>query len=110
MPRGRWRRSPSLLWGCGLIVLLAVTALAAPLLAPYPPDEQLDPAAASYRTPGTELAAVHRNDGSWRLADRGPRPPPGLEIERLGAAETLPASEVLNLTPGGVADRRLYLL
>jgi peptide/nickel transport system permease protein len=56
------------------------------------------------------LAAVHRKDGSWRLAERVRRTPAGLEIERLGAAETLPASEVVNLTPGGVADRRLYLL
>lgn len=110
MPRGFWRRSPSFLWGGGLIVLLVVTALAAPLLAPYPPDEQLDPPAGSYRPPGTALAAVHLQDGSWRLADRVRRTPGGLEIERLGAAETLPAAEVLNLTPGGVADRRLYLL
>jgi peptide/nickel transport system permease protein len=110
MPRGSRRRSPSFLWGAGLIALLAVTALAAPRLAPYPPDEQLDPPAGSYRSPGTGLAAVHLRDGSWRLADRVRRTPVGLEIERLGAAETLPASKVLNLTPGGVADRRLYLL
>jgi ABC-type dipeptide/oligopeptide/nickel transport system permease subunit len=110
MPEGRWRRSPSFLWGGGLIVLLIMAALAAPLLAPYPPDEQLDPPAGSYRPPGTVLAAVRLKDGSWRLADRVRRTPAGLEIERLGAAETLPASEVLNLTPGGVADRRLYLL
>lgn len=110
MPRGRWRRSPSLLWGGGLIVLLLLTALAAPLLAPYPPDEQLDPPAGSYRPPGTALAAVRLRDGSWRLAERVRRTPGGLEIERLGAAETIPAAEVLNLTPGGVADRRLYLL
>jgi peptide/nickel transport system permease protein len=110
MPRGPWRRSPSILWGGGLIVLLILTALAAPLLAPYPPDEQLDPPAGSYRPPGTTLAAVRLQDGSWRLADRVRRTPAGLEIERLGAAEALPAAEVLNLTPGGVADRRLYLL
>jgi peptide/nickel transport system permease protein len=110
MPRSSWRRSPSLLWGGGLIVLLILAALAAPLLAPYPPDEQLDPPAGSYRPPGTALAAVHLRDGSWRLAGRVRRTSEGLEIERLGAPETLPAAEVLNLTPGGVADRRLYLL
>src|SRR3954452_12557361 len=97
MPRGRWRRSPSLLWGCGLIVLLAVTALAAPLLAPYPPDEQLDPAAGSYRPPGPERAGAPGNAGSWRLPARARRPPAGLKIEPRGAAETIPASEVLNL-------------
>jgi peptide/nickel transport system permease protein len=93
-----------------LILVLIVTALAAPLLAPYAPDEQLDPPAGNYRPPGTELAAVHLADGSWRLADRVRRTSTGLAIERLGVAETLPASRVLNLTSLGVADRRLFLL
>ncbi len=109
MLRGRWR-SPTLLWGGGLIALLAFSALAAPLLAPYDPSEQLDPPAGSYRPPGTALAAVHLENGSWRLAERVRRTPEGLEIERLGAVETLAASRVVNLTPGGVADRRVYLL
>lgn len=107
------RRRPlsrSLLWGAALVLLLGTVALAAPLLAPYDPAEQLDPAAAQYRPPGTSLAAVHRADDVWRLADRVRRTPEGLEIERLGRTETLPASEVLNLTPDGVADRRLFLL
>jgi peptide/nickel transport system permease protein len=89
---------------------LILSALAAPLLAPYDPDEQLDPPAASYRPPGTALAAVHLADGSWRMAERVRRTPLGLEISRLGGTETLPASRVANLTPGGVADRRVYLL
>jgi peptide/nickel transport system permease protein len=113
MPSLRWRwlrRSPSLLWGAGLIALLIAGALGAPLLAPYDPDEQLDPPAASYRPPGTELAAVHLADGSWRLAERVRRTPSGLEISRLGAVEALPASQVLNLAAGGVADRRVYRL
>jgi peptide/nickel transport system permease protein len=93
-----------------LIAALILIALAAPLLAPYDPDEQLDPPAGSYRPPGTALVAVHLADGSWRLAERARRAPSGIEIERLGAVETLPASQVLNLTSGGVADRRLYLL
>jgi peptide/nickel transport system permease protein len=93
-----------------LIALLAFSALAAPLLAPYDPSEQLDPPAGSYRPPGTALAAVHLEDGSWRLAERVRRTPEGLEIERLGSVETLPASRVVNLTPGGVAGRRVYLL
>jgi peptide/nickel transport system permease protein len=107
--RRRWR-SPTLVWGGGLIALLTFSALAAPLLAPYDPNEQLDPPAGSYRPPGTALAAVHLADGSWRLAERARRTPEGLAIERLGSAETLSASQVTNLTPGGVADRRLYLL
>ena len=93
-----------------MIALLTFSALAAPLLAPYDPSEQLDPPASNYRPPGTALAAVHLEDGSWRLAERTRRTPEGLTIERLGVVETLPASRVMNLTPGGVADRRVYLL
>lgn len=103
-------RSPSLLWGACLAGLLGLTVAAAPWLAPYDPDEQLDPAAAAYRPPGTSLAAVRLADGTWRLADRIERVPEGLRIERLGRTETLAAGQVLNLTPDGVADRRLYLL
>jgi len=93
-----------------VVALLILIALAAPWLAPYDPAEQLDPPATRYRPPGTELAAVHRADGVWRLADRVRRTPGGIEIERLGRTETLAASEVVNLTPSGVADRRLFLL
>jgi peptide/nickel transport system permease protein len=93
-----------------LLAVLFVSALGAPLLASYDPDEQLDPPAASFRPPGTVLAAVHLADGSWRLAERVRRTPSGIEISRLGAAETLPASQVLNLTAGGVADHRNYRL
>ncbi len=109
MPRSRLR-PPVLLWGGGAIAALLLIALAAPLLAPYDPNEQLDPPAGSYRPPGTVLAAVHLTDGSWRLAEQARRTPSGIEISRRDAVETLPASRVLNLTPGGVADRRVYLL
>ncbi|HKI05124.1 MAG TPA: ABC transporter permease [Thermoanaerobaculia bacterium] len=108
MPRPR--RSASAAWGGSVVALLILIALAAPWLAPYDPAEQLDPPATRYRPPGTELAAVHRADGVWRLADRVRRTPGGIEIERLGRTETLAASEVVNLTPSGVADRRLFLL
>jgi peptide/nickel transport system permease protein len=106
------RRKPAatLLWGGTLAALLVVTALAAPLLAPYDPSEQLDPPAGLYRPPGTVLAAVHLAGGGWRLADRVRRTAGGLEIVRLGSLETLPASAVANLTAGGVADRRVFLL
>jgi peptide/nickel transport system permease protein len=106
------RRKPAatLLWGGALATLLALTALAAPLLAPYDPAEQLDPPAGLYRPPGTVLAAVHLAGGGWRLADRVRRTTSGLEIERLGTVETLSAAEVTNLTARGVADRRVFLL
>jgi peptide/nickel transport system permease protein len=111
MPRTRRAAvPPPLAWGGGLVAVLVLVALAAPWLAPYDPSEQLDPPAARYRPPGTELAAVHLKSGEWRFADRLRRTPEGIEIERLGRTETLPASEVVNLTPSGVADRRLYLL
>src|SRR3954447_17964266 len=110
MPRYRRPLRPSLVWGGSLVAALLLIAAAAPLLAPYDPAEQLDPPAGLYRPPGTALAAVHLADGSWRFADRVRRTPSGLEIERLGATETLPASQVLNPAPGGVADRRLFLL
>jgi peptide/nickel transport system permease protein len=106
----RRRFPPALVWGGALVGLLTLAALLAPVLAPYDPVEQIDPVAGSLRPPGTELTAVHLADGGWRLADRVRRTPEGLEIERLGVSQTLPAAGVLNLTPDGVADRRLYLL
>ena len=93
-----------------MVAALLLIAAAAPWLAPYDPAEQLDPPPSLYRPPGTALAAVHLASGDWRLADRVRRTPGGLEIERLGRVETLPAAQVQNLTPGGVADRRLFLL
>ena len=107
---GAMMRSRNLVWGGLLAGLLGLAAAAAPWLAPYDPDEQLDPASGSYRPPGTSLAAVRLADGIWRLADRVERTPGGLRIERRGQTEVLSAGQVLNLTPDGVADRRFYLL
>jgi peptide/nickel transport system permease protein len=107
----RWTRLPAALrWGLGLSILLILAGAAAPLLAPYDPTEQLDPVAARFRPPGTSLAAVHLADGDWLLADRVERTADGLAVERLGRTETLAAAEVANLTPDGVADRRVFLL
>lgn len=107
---GRRRLPAALRWGIGLCSLLILAGLAAPLLAPYDPAEQLDPVAARFRPPGTVLAAVRLADGGSRLADRVERTPDGLVLERLGRTETLAAAEVTNLTPDGVADRRVFLL
>ncbi len=93
-----------------MVTVLLLTAAAAPWLAPYDPAEQLDPPAGQYRPPGTALVAVHLQDGGWRLADRVRRTADGLEIERLGRRESLPAASVQNLTADGVADRRVFLL
>jgi peptide/nickel transport system permease protein len=88
---------------------LLLVAAAAPLLAPYDPDEQVDPPVSLYRPPGTRLAAVHRTNG-WILAERAERTPNGLRIARLGRETELPAGEVRNLAPTGVADHRFFLL
>ncbi len=107
--RDGWRRTARSAGGL-LVALLATVALAAPWIAPYDPDQQLDPAAGQYRPPGTVLAAVELADGQWLLADRARRTPEGLTIERLGKPRSLAAAEVANLTPDGVADRRIFLL
>jgi peptide/nickel transport system permease protein len=103
-------RSGLLAAGIVLAGILVLAAAAAPLLAPYDPDAQVDPPASHDRPPGTVLAAVHLADGSWRLAERAVRTPAGLEVLRLGSRERLAAREVLNLTADGVADRRRFLL
>ncbi|MES1241143.1 MAG: ABC transporter permease [Acidobacteriota bacterium] len=106
-----WSRLPvAMRWGIGASAVVILVGLSAPLLAPYDPAEQLDPVAARFRPPGTSLSAVHLADGGWKLADRVERTAHGLAVERLGRTETLAASEVANLTPDGVADRRVFVL
>ncbi|MFP5284989.1 MAG: ABC transporter permease [Thermoanaerobaculia bacterium] len=112
---GSKRLPASLRWGIGTVGLLLLAAAAAPLLAPISPSEQLDPVVARYRPPGTVLHAVRLADGRWRLAERVERVGEGtraesLVLERLGRREVLPAAQILNLTAGGVADRRVFLL
>jgi len=113
---------PELRWGLGMVAALFVVAAlflvaaAAPVIAPYDAAAQVDPEVAALRPPGTVLAAVHLaggdggGGGEWRLAESAKRTPRGLEIERLGSREVVPASRVLNLTAEGVADRRVFWL
>src|SRR3954469_15261550 len=114
MPRGprrpRWSRSGLFFAGAVLTGAVGLAALAAPLLSPQDPDEQVDAAVAHDRPPGTVLAAIHLADGSWRLAERAERTPAGLSVLRLGNREVLAAGEVRNLTASGVADHRRFLL
>ncbi len=106
-----WGRIPALARaGLVLIALLSALALGTPVLAPYDPNQQLDPASGRHRPPGTALAAVELADGRWLLAERAERTAQGLRIERLGTTRFLPASEVANLTAEGVADRRVFVL
>lgn len=107
--RPRWR-SPALFCGAAILAALSLLALVAPWLAPYDPNEQLDPAAGLYRRPGTELWVVRLADGRIRLADRVERTPAGLTLRRLGRDESHAADQVTNLTATGVAETRYYLL
>lgn len=102
--------SPSGHWALGLVALLLILAVAAPLLAPYSPQEQFDPVAGRHLPPLSLKEAVLLEDGSWLLADQVRRTPDGIELQRHGHWQSLPASQVANLTPAGVADRRFFLL
>ena len=104
------RRPLLLRLGLALVGILAAAALAAPLLAPYDPAEQLDAAGGRYRPPGTTLHAVRLTDGRWLLAERIERTATGLAVHRLGRVEEVPAKRVANRTASGVADRRTFLL
>lgn len=95
--------------GAGLLLFM-VLAAAAPRLAPFDPNEQLDPAGGSKRPPLTRLAVVELEDGRYRLADSVERLPEGLAVTRLGRRQVFPAEEVANLTSEGVDETRLYLL
>lgn len=96
--------------GGALAAAVVLVAVAGPLLAPYSPLHHVDPASAKYRPPGTALAEVRLESGGVLLADRVRRTADGLEVERLGRVEVIPVDEVANLTPDGVADRRVFLL
>ncbi len=95
--------------GAVIISVLSVLALAAPLLAPHPPNEQLDPAAGRLRPPGTSVWAIELNN-QWRIADRVERRADGLAFERLGRWDLAAFDQVHNLTPAGLVDRRTYWL
>ena len=111
-PAPRRSLAPRALRSAGgfLAAAMAVVAVAAPLLAPYSPTRQLDPAAGRYRPPGTVLAVVELDGERTLLADRVRRTREGIEVERLGRTEVYPAARVANLTEDGVAGRRLFLL
>jgi len=96
--------------GVVLVALAGLVALAAPWIAPYNPTHQLDPAAGRYRPPGSVLALVELTGERYLLVDHLERTPTGLVVSHRQETLEIPASEVLNLTPDGVADRRIFLL
>lgn len=93
-----------------VLVGLVLLGLGAPWLAPYDPNELVDPEVSRLRPPFTVLSAVELADGGWQLADRVERTAGGLVVERLGKRTELPAAAVRNLTATGVADRRVFVL
>ena len=109
MPAAELRRAVRSPGGV-LVALVLLVTIVGPWLTPYDPVGQADPASSKYRPPGTSLATVERTDGRVLLADRVERTAEGITVERLGRSETLAAEEVTNLSDGGVADRRWFLL
>ncbi|MEP7008965.1 MAG: ABC transporter permease [Acidobacteriota bacterium] len=108
MPMGKM--SATLRLGIASVGLIGAVALGAPWLAPYDPNEQLDSSAAFLKPPGTRLAAIHRVDGGWLLAESVRRTPEGLEAVRRGETVRFAAAEIQNLTADGVADSRVFRL
>ncbi len=102
--------SGTLRLGIASVCLIGAVALGAPWLAPYDPNEQLDSSAAFLKPPGTRLAAIHRVDGAWLLAESVRRTPEGLEAVRRGETVRFAADEIQNLTADGVADSRVFRL
>ncbi|MEM8929578.1 MAG: ABC transporter permease [Acidobacteriota bacterium] len=90
-----------------VLAILGVLALAAPWLAPYPPNEQTDTAVARLRPPGASFHAI-RLEHRWTLAEQVERTPDGIDYVRLGVAGSYRADEVRNLTAEGVADERTF--
>ena len=96
--------------GGAVLLFFFAVGLAAPWLAPYDPTEQIDAVAGRHLPPLTVMAAVELEHGVWKLADRVERTADGLRIERLGQVRHYAEHEVENLTAGGVADRRVFVL
>ncbi len=109
-PRVAVRLPPLARWGTACLALVVAAALAAPLLAPYDPAEQTDPAAARHRPPGTSLIALRLADGGWLLGEELDSAGDPLRLHRLGRWQEVPRSRVVNLDGDRVADRRLFLL
>lgn len=97
-------------WGVWLVLALSIVALLAPLIAPYNPNQQIDPVAGRYLPPGSSRIAIHLRDGRWLLARHVVRRTEGLLVERQGRKTEIPVSQVANLSPEGVRDHRYFLL
>ncbi len=103
-------RTPLVGWGAGVVLAIAAVALAAPLLAPHDPIEQIDSAVARHRPPGTRLIELRLDDGERLLADEVEVTRAKVRLRQRDAWRELPAARVANLENGHVLDRRLFLL
>lgn len=90
--------------GAGLVGLLALVAVVAPWLAPYDPDEQLDPAVAASRPPLSSVLAVELRDGRVLLAEEITRRGNTLTLLARGRAQDIESELVTRIAP------RRYLL
>jgi peptide/nickel transport system permease protein len=96
--------------GGALLALLVVLALAAPLVAPADPAEQLDPVAGRYLPPGSRRVALVFADGRSLLAESAERRGEELVVRRLGRSERHPAAKVVNLGSDGRPAEHRFLL
>ena len=96
-------------WGLAGVCAMIVLALAAPLIAPYPPDEQFDPVAARYLPPLTSRQAVQLH-GRWLLAESIEPVTSGVELQRLGKTELIPASQLAESDSESSKKSMLFLL
>lgn len=107
---GHWL--PSRLGRVGLMIALVLGAVAigAPLLAPQPPYEQIDPAAGRFLPPLSSRVVLPLREGGWLLADSAEVSERGIEVERLGRRETLPMGKFSDDAEGSLLKRRVFLL
>ena len=92
--------------GAWILACLALLALAAPLLAPYDPAEQLDSAESSRRPPLSSLLVVRTLDDEPRLAEQVAVDGGDLVLLRRSGSLRLPLDSVTNYGERGVTERR----
>jgi len=85
-------------------------ALLAPLLAPFPPEEQYDPVAGRYLPPLSSRTAIQLRSGAWLLAESVGPADGGLAIERQGQTEIIPAADLANPDLETASVQKFFLL
>jgi peptide/nickel transport system permease protein len=92
------------------ITLVLATAALAPWIAPYNPNEQLDPGAGALLPPFSTRQAVALESGAWLLAQETRRDGDSLIVVRKGETRRIPVTEIANLSAGSIQDSRLFVL